>query len=364
MPVSRTFSSESASTFRAITPRARQLQKTGGTPHALKQIDFDADANAFAPASALNALRRDALDALTAARTAVNRRALPAPTVDIPAENAAKPLLYAQSGDPGVLKRALECGADVAVYSPDDLRKLSADGLPERFALAVPAVLTEAALDRLNAWASENADRIAETFLSNVAQLGLKWPGTIAGDFMLNVTNDLTVKQLMDWGVFTATPSVELTARQIGQLRGRTNLIVWGRLPLMHLRHCPLRAVRGMAGAHADCRHCDACAPGERLNGRALTDRKNAAFPLHRLAMPGGCVVQVLNCVPLMPLKKLDRLPKASGWRLMLRPEEPVEAVVRVFRAALHGADFKALPEWAAIESMDTTAGHFFRGVE
>ena len=343
---------------------ARQLQRTGGTPYNLGQIDIDADDNAFAPASALNALRRDALDALTGLRTAAHRHTLPALTVDILAESGEKPRLYAQSGDPEVLKRALECGADVAVYAPEDMRVLSADALPETFALAVPAVLTEAALDQLNAWANENANRISETFLSNVGQLGLQWPGDIAGDYMLNAANDLTVEQLMDWGISTVTPSVELTARQIGQMRGRKNLIVWGRLPLMHLRHCPLRAIRGMPGAHADCRYCDACAPKERLNGRALTDRKNAEFPLRRLAMPGGCVVQVLNCVPLMPLKKLDRLPVTSGWRLLLRPEEPVEAVVKVYRAALKGADFKALPEWAILESMNTTAGHFFRGVE
>ena len=343
---------------------ARQLQRTGGTPYVIGTIAWDADDNAFAPASALNALRRNALEALTGLRTAADRHTLPAPTVEIPDGNGEKPRLYAQSGDPAVLKRALECGADVAVYAPEDLRNLCADNLPETFALAVPAVLTSPALDKLNAWANENAGRIAETFLSNVGQLGLTWPGDIAGDYMLNAANDLTVEQLMDWGISTVTPSVELTARQIGQMRGRTNLIVWGRLPLMHLRHCPLRAARGMPGPHADCRHCDVCAPEEVLNDRALTDRKNAEFPLKRLAMPGGCVVQVLNCVPLMPLKRLDRLPKASGWRLLLRPEEPVEAVVRVYRAALHGADFKALPEWAILESMNTTAGHFFRGVE
>ncbi len=343
---------------------ARQLKKTGGTPYAVGAVDLDADADAFVPASALNALRRAALDALTGLRTAANRHTLPAPTVDIPCDHAEKPRLYAQSGDPAVLKRAIECGADVAVYAPEDLRKLRADDLPETFALAVPAVLTAAALDQLNAWAHENAGRITETVLSNVGQLGLPWPGDIVGDYLLNIANDLTVKQLMDWGVSTVTPSVELTARQIARMRGRTQLIVWGRLPLMHLRHCPLRAARGMKGLHADCRHCDACAPGERLNGRALTDRKGAEFPLRRLAMPGGCVVQVLNSVPLMPLKRPERLPEASGWRMLLRPEEPVEAVVKVCRAALQGADYKALPEWAVLESMDTTAGHFFRGVE
>ena len=364
--------------------RAReQLSKTGGTPYLLEAIEIDAGADAFVPASMLNALRREALDRLTAARTAVNRavqkppslreaarsaggRQRPqSPSAPVPSER--EPfggLLYVQSGDPEVLGKALKSGGDVAVYCPEDLRNLSADGLPERFALALPAVLTGAALDALNAWANQNADRIAETFLSNVAQLGLEWPGRLTGDFMLNAANDLTVMQLMDWGIETVTPSVELTARQIDRMGGAKNLIVWGRIPLMHLRHCPLRAAKGMKGLHAECRSCDVCGPGEALNGRSLIDRRGAAFPLNRVAMPGGCVIQVLNSVPLMPLKRRDRLPESGGWRLLLRPDEPVEAVVRVYRAALDGADFRSLPEWEILEKLDATTGHFFRGVE
>ena len=44
--------------------------------------------------------------------------------------------------------------------------------------------------------------------------------------------------------------------------------------------------------------------------------------------------------------------------------DDDVEAVVRVYRAALDGADFRALPEWAALDGMNTTTGHYFRGVE
>ena len=44
--------------------------------------------------------------------------------------------------------------------------------------------------------------------------------------------------------------------------------------------------------------------------------------------------------------------------------DEPVEAVAKVYRAALDGRDFRALPDWQTIESMNTTTGHFFRGVE
>ena len=119
-----------------------------------------------------------------------------------------------------------------------------------------------------------------------------------------------------------------------------------------------------MKGRHADCRHCDGCTAGDRLDGKALTDRRGAAFPLKRLAMPGGCVIQVLNSVPLMPLRHLSRLPKASAWRLLLNGGEPTAAIVRVYRAALDGRDFRALPEWAILDGMDTTTGHYFRGVE
>ena len=37
---------------------------------------------------------------------------------------------------------------------------------------------------------------------------------------------------------------------------------------------------------------------------------------------------------------------------------------MKVYRAALDGCDFKALPEWAALDNMNTTTGHYFRGVE
>lgn len=344
-----------------------QLGKTGGTPFAARAIKLDADANAFCPASLLNGLRRDALAALETKRTEVARTTHPMRRETIPPREAEKPLLYAEAGDIPTLKRALDSGADILVLAPRDVRPEALEALDlspfaGRLALAVPAVLTAGALDGLSAWA--NRQPFGMTFLSNVGQLGMAWPGRRVGDFLLNAANNLTVAQLKDWKLDGCTPSVELTAGQAAALGGEKHLVVWGRLPLMHLRHCPLRAAKGMPGRHADCRRCDGCAPDERLDGRALVDRKNAAFPLRRVAMTGGCVVQVLNSVPLMPLKHLGKLPKAAGWRLLLDEAEPVEAVVRVYRAALGGADFKALPEWKALENLAATTGHYFRGVE
>ena len=50
--------------------------------------------------------------------------------------------------------------------------------------------------------------------------------------------------------------------------------------------------------------------------------------------------------------------------RLLLSAGEPVADIVKVYRAALDGGDFRALPQWQALETMNTTAGHYFRGVE
>jgi len=348
-----------------------QLQRTGGTAYAVTEAALDADANAFCPASMLNGLRRDALSALDAARAPERRQTLPMEIPSPAAAEGAGTLLLAQSGDPAQLRIALENGADVAVLAPRDVRPgaLAAIDLPAlaghgRLALALPAVLTAGALEGLNAWALENRGFFEATFLSNVGQLGLDWPGRREGDFLLNAGNSLSDTQLAEWGLEACTPSVELTAGQIRAIGGRRSLVVWGRFPLMHLRHCPLRAAEGMKGRHADCRRCDGCAVADRLDGRELIDRRGAAFPLRRLAMPGGCVIQVLNSAALMPLRRVNRLPKASGWRLLLDDGDDVRAVTRLYRAALDGEDFKSLPEWGVIDALNTTTGHYFRGVE
>lgn len=341
-----------------------QICKTGGTAYRIENLTVNLDENAFCPASLLNGLRRDALEALENQRTAFDRKTLPLCRSEKPPVKSGK-ILYAQSGDPDVLNRALECGADCAVYAPEDVRQAmlnkAIERLPKQFYLAVPVVLGEKSLAELNQWALQNAHRIDGVFLSNIGQIGLEWPGVRIGDYLLNLGNGLSLEQMHQWGIDRYTPSVELNAGQISRLGGDRNLIVWGRLPLMHLRHCPLRAVEGKKGRHADCRRCD----GESgIRGKQLVDRKGVAFPLKRLATDEGCIVQVLNGPVLMPLRKRDRLPESAGWRLILEADDPVASVVKVYRTAMDGKSLSAMPEWAEIEKMDTTTGHYFRGVE
>ena len=345
-----------------------QLEKLGDTPFELLDYAAEIDANAFLPLSALNALRRRAVEALIEMRGgqahACAAMSLPGPE---PVSDT-KPKLCAQSADPMQLHRALDAGADRAAFAPEDIRPEALDAalalLPERFDLALPPVASETDLRALNIWALKNEGRIARCYLSNIGQFDLRWPGETAADMHLNLANALALAQIKDWGISLYTPSVELNRAQIDALGGRRELIVYGRLPLMQLRHCPLRAMQNLPGKHAACRRCDSCAPDARLNAMTLTDRTGATFPLRRVAAENGCVIRLMNSAVLMLLRRAGALPRAEGWRLLLEMDDPVEDVVHLHALYLSGNDPRRDPAWARIEKMNTTTGHYFRGVE
>ena len=106
----------------------------------------------------------------------------------------------------------------------------------------------------------------------------------------------------MAGGAVLYTPSVELNAGEIRALGagGRRELIVYGRMRLMLLRHCPIRAQLG--GRHDACLRCDGVPEEKRVNAHRLVDRTGASFPLRRQKAEGGCVVKVMNSVPMLLL--------------------------------------------------------------
>ena len=151
-----------------------------------------------------------------------------------------------------------------------------------------------------------------------------------------------------------------MTAGQIALLDGEREIIVHGTLPLMQLRHCPYRTTHECLGRHADCRRCDNA--NDPLTGRAITDRMGVKFPLRRVATEEGCIVRVMNSVPLMLLKRIQKLPKAEVWRIIAEDAQEAADLIRLYAKALHHTDFKSDPAWKKYESLPATTGHFFRG--
>ena len=348
---------------------ADQLNKTGNVPYRFASIGTDVAGGVFLPASGINALRRAALEELGRARAEKKRgcgRVLlplhaPSWAEDAP---SGRIRLRVQSSDPSRLRMALRLGADEAVFAPEDLtvKALDAAELPDSFALALPETLSGDDLDALNGWAWANRRRITATLMGNAGHLALKWPGMKQIDSGLNAASRRTLDA---YGGDLYAPSVELNASEIRALGagGRRELIVYGRLRLMSLRHCPVLAQLG--GRHADCRRCDRLPPDRAMNGQTLVDRMGAAFPLRRQKSSSGCLIKVMNSVPLCVLRHMDRLPPAASWRVILtdESEDLAAAVVTLHAGAVRGGDIRSMPEWAKLSGISSKKGQYFRGV-
>ena len=349
-----------------------QLEKTGGTTWRIRDLKLELDPAAFVPASMANALRREALDALTQKRLADMRvcdpvtGALPdSPDASLESDDGR---ILVESGDVEQLCRAASAGADGLIYAPEDVRDPALERAAKRlnglnWSLALPMVLAQSALDTVIHFVERHRGEIEAVYASNAAHLAVDWPVELRGDYGLNIANRHALAAVRDYGIRVYTPSVELTAAQIRALGGKRTLIVHGRLPLMQLRHCPYLATQPGV-AHADCRRCDSCAPEKRVGASALIDRKGARFPLKRIATDAGCIVRVMNADGLMLLRRADRLPKAWGYRLIVEPGEDVATLVRLYRDALNGRDVREDPAFLNMDTAHTTTGHYFRGVE
>jgi hypothetical protein len=85
-----------------------------------------------------------------------------------------------------------------------------------------------------------------------------------------------------------------------------------------------------------------------------------ASFPFRRLASSDGCVIDLMNSVPMNLLQRAGELPESMVWRLLITDEDEKTAVklVRAFKAAAAGEK----PEGNMVAKY--TTGHYFRITE
>ena len=329
----------------------RSLAKTGDTAFALRACTVIAD-NAFVPVSALNALRRDALDKLAQARAdAFARqpgRMLAAPPVALP-DGDAPPTVIVRSAEQYEAVKALNARI---VWYPEDFREATLASMPDGAWLHLPMACEEATLQMLHRFVTANAHRIGGVVLGSVGQLGLDWPVPVGAGEGIPVMNRRTAQVLLDAGCAFVTASGELSAAELETLMaGHPPVLVpaWGREQLMLLHHCPARTILGLTGGHRACRMCDDHAP-DALTGTSFTDRRGYEFPLLRQRLPEGCLVRLMNSLPTDILRRV----RAAGYAPLMRLTDESGASL---------AD--ALLAWQGARSASqTTSAHWNRPVE
>ena len=268
----------------------RSLTKTGGTPFTAEKITVEMDGGPwFIPGSAVNELRREALDALLKKREVLR----PWPTTE---EHVAA--LPQRTLPPRrTLRARFERWEQVPERALDGVEYLilpiaQADRVPREWRaktlLELPRVM-------FGALEQDTARRIAATQdagfagyeASNIAHLRLCRGLPMTGGFGLNITNNVAAQFYAEQGLSSLLILPEVKDSDIASIaptrNGKpvpTGVMIYGHMPLMLTRACPLQNIH-------DCAHCDKTG--------VLTDRKAKKFPVRC----GLGVRTIYNPVPI-----------------------------------------------------------------
>ena len=325
---------------RALTSEMveKSLRKTGGTPFWTDRLRIELEDGLMLPAAAINSMRRDALALLLARRAAPPAR----DWVDeaAPDENGLVRLAHGFRGFTASVRTAAQAEALAGlgletIYAP--LTVAAETGLPA----TLPRVFSDTEQPEIEMLLGKAMSRGTDTVLiGNIGQamLARRMGVTVHGDFGLNAFNCQTLEALAELGVKRQTLSFEARLAQVRDMAGplESELIVYGRLPLMIFENC---AIRGRHGGK--CR----CEDGVTY----LTDRKKERFPL----LPEyGCRNTLLGNRPLCLREDFARLGVHTA-RLLFTIETPEECA-HIARAFLAGAPLEG----------EFTSGLYKRGVE
>ena len=347
-----------AARTRALTAEevAERLGKTGGTAFHCAGAAVEVGEGLSLPASAINALRREALASLAEARCAPPlRREAEVPPLQKAECAQERPALTVSLTHAAQLTPTLLEEAPARIYLPLELLA-DLPHLPEADTQWC-AILPRVWRDRDEADLRRRLEKARElgidgVLVGNIGHLPLtRGLGlSLYGDFGLNVYNSRSLDYLRRKGLASACLSFELRFSQIRDLKKLlpAEALVYGRLPLMITENCLVQNQEGcglsaagpLVPAGAPCRE-----------SHALHDRTGAAFPL----LPAfGHRTEVQNSRPLWLADRetWKRLGLAFA-RLRFTTERP-EACVEILRAYRTGG---APPEIF-------TRGLYERGVE
>jgi len=270
----------------------RGLEKTGGTPFYLDGLACAIGEGLMVPVSALNALRKDALEKLLARREEIVPHPFREPEGDPALHpkllNLKYPELRVRVEHKEQLSESLTQPAALVILPLEEIAAhrelivLLGDKLAAELPVFLPPGEERAVKETLASLQGEGLTKALCPGPGQVAaarQAGLR----VYGDYGLNVMNSHAMLACREMGVEDLTLSFELSLRQGASLGDYLpyGVIGYGYLPLMTFRACPAQGERG----------CGRC-PGR----AALTDRLGKEFPV---LCRGRRYSQLLNSVPL-----------------------------------------------------------------
>ncbi|MBU5313402.1 U32 family peptidase [Tissierella carlieri] len=355
-----------------------QLSKLGDTTYILNNININLDEGAYLPVSILNLLRRETIEKLDRIVENINHRK----PIDEKEYNIKKKSYFKYQGKNMKPDNKISVRVnDIEQFNDLDLEKLDRvylgfyDGL-EKAANKVlnqgkevyiwtDKILYQKDLDKLGELISpikKNINGISVSNLGSLKYMQDRFDLNIHGDIGLNIFNSYSLEYLKNIGLGSVTLSPELNLNQIKKINEHsdafTETIVYGYLPVMVTKHCPMSLVKG-------CKNDKACGSCQYAKGYGLKDRMNITFKMDRR----DGFTNIYNSVPLMVLDTLKQIYNSgvSMARLDFTMEtKNIRNIQRAFYDYSKGIiDDNSAREFIESFREDTsiTNGHYFRGI-
>ena len=327
-----------------------QMFKTGGTPYNCVESRAQADPGLYLPASEINDLRRRLVSELSEQRAK--------PPIRRVGKLPEKPKGKLPTGDPAMIFQVLteeQLSPELAALKPqylyvpltlmteklDLLRPFAEQGtIP---VAVLPRVIADNEAAAVYDMLSRMFDQgVNEALVGNLghAMLAKKAGMKLRGDFGLNTFNSLSMEVIRQAGFISATASFELRLSQIRDMIKPldTELIIYGRIPLMVSDQCIIRHSAG---------RCNCQTPGQ------MADRMGSVFPVVK---EFGCRNVIYNAHKLYLADKAEDVYAAGAWGLrMMFTTEGMRECVEVAKGYMGLSDYKPNV---------LTRGLYYRGVD
>ena len=328
-----------------------QMYKTGGTPYFVVENKAKVDPGLYASASDINDLRRNLIAQLSEERGALPKfvaggRIPPVPQYE---QILNDPCMIFQIRSAEQMTEEMASLKPAYLYVPADILHDNMElakpfkEAGTRVVAAVPRIVTDDQVQEMTGILEGlSSQGIKEALCGNLGHIYMarKAGMSIRGDFGLNVFNSYSLNVLKKAGLISATASFEMRLAQIKDLAKPidTEMIVYGRLPLMVSEQCIIKESSG---------RCSCSVPVQ------MSDRMGSVFPVVK---EYGCRNIVYNAHKLYLGDKKEDLYGIGLWgmRLLFTTESPRECA-EVARGYLGLSDYKPNV---------LTRGLYYRGVD
>ncbi len=290
-----------------------RLLKTGGTPYRCVDVQVSVTPGLTLSAAAINGLRRDVLNQLTAQRA---RRSLPrlgamGRVAHMPGNRHHPAMTVQVTGKEQITSQLLKMRPAV-LYVP--IHVLMEDGAFTKELsrhVNVCAVLPRIVHDGEMAKLKQQMETLRLLGIREVlaGNLGLMLPAqecgmNIRGDFGLNLYNSVATNAMPQLELQSATLSFEMTLAQIRDVSKAVpcEILCYGRLPLMVTENCLIRGRTGQCSCHQGVTR--------------LVDKTGADFPVIRDG--DSCRSVLLNGKKLNWLDRQNDLARLGVWATRL----------------------------------------------